>query len=398
MTLRLSTLVSAAVVIAGSAATFPLRAGDAPADCEAPKVVLFDAPDAFQGPGTALCYLACPGTYAYNNNVFGAVTGYYFDAAFAAHGFVRAPGGTITEFDAPGAGAVANQFQGTFPGSINARGAIAGYVQTSANLFHAFVRHPSGRIELFDAPGAGTAAFQGTVAMTLNDRGEVAGYLADANNTFHGFLRARDGTIAVFEAPGAGTGPGQGTIVAGPSGNALSDLGAVTGWFYDDDNVAHGWKRAANGAIQVIDAPDAGTAAYQGTYTSALNIAGEISGGISDSNEVHHGFVRSASGLITGYDAPQAGTTPGGFAGTSPVGINDLGVVTGYVTDDTNLTHGFVRRADGHIKDFDIASAGTASGQGTTPYAINRTGQIVGLFTDANNVQHGFVRSPDRCW
>ena len=56
----------------------------------------------------------------------GAVTGYCYDANGMAHGFLRASGGTITTFDAPGS-------LGTLPASINPAGTITGYAINTTN-------------------------------------------------------------------------------------------------------------------------------------------------------------------------------------------------------------------------------------------------------------------------
>ena len=61
-----------------------------------------------------------------------------FDGTATYHGFVRAPGGTITEFDAPGAGTGAGQ--GTGASGINPAGTTEGNYNDSSNVFHGFVR------------------------------------------------------------------------------------------------------------------------------------------------------------------------------------------------------------------------------------------------------------------
>ena len=68
--------------------------------------------------------------------------------------------GTVTVFDAPGAGTGAGQ--GTNVWGINAEGAVVGLYQDGSGVEHGFVRSPRGRVTTLDAPGAGTLAGQGT--------------------------------------------------------------------------------------------------------------------------------------------------------------------------------------------------------------------------------------------
>jgi len=97
----------------------------------------------------------------------------------------------------------------------------------------------NGTITSFDAPGAGTGPGQGCYAVfsdCLNREGAISAEYLDTNNVLHGYLRAADGTCTVFDAPGAGTGAGQGTI---PSCN--NPVGAITGYSLDASNVYHGF-------------------------------------------------------------------------------------------------------------------------------------------------------------
>jgi hypothetical protein len=104
-------------------------------------------------------------------------------------------------------------FNGTFPASINPGGAIAGYYLDVSGVAHGFLRAPNGTFTTFDAPGAGTTTFpQGTSASNLNPSSAIDGFYIDASNVAHGYLRARNGVITTFDAPGAGTGAGQGTF------------------------------------------------------------------------------------------------------------------------------------------------------------------------------------------
>src|SRR5207302_114184 len=173
--------------------------------------------------------------------------------------------------------------------------------------------HPSSThqptITTFDAPGAGTAAGQGTFGFGINPAGMIAGIDQDASNVYHGFLRARDGTFTTFDAPGSGTGPFQGTIAFG-----LNLAGVIAAYYADASNVNHGFLRTSDGAFKMFDAPGAGTGSAegtQGTIGSGINPPGVIAGYYSDASNVTHGYVRAPDGTFTTFDAPGAGTGSG---------------------------------------------------------------------------------------
>jgi hypothetical protein len=172
------------------------------------------------------------GTYAFAINNGGVIAGQYVGKG--AHGYVRSPDGTFTNFDAPGAGG----FLGTDPDAINQGGWVAGFYTDSNDVFHSFIRNPDGTITTFDAPGAGTAAYQGTSASWISRDGAVVGSYVDANNVNHGFLRLKDGAIKEFDAPGAGSGSGQGTIPT-----SINDSNVVVGYEVDSSGVYHGFLR-----------------------------------------------------------------------------------------------------------------------------------------------------------
>ena len=228
-------------------------------------------------------------TFAYNINPAGSIAGHYRDAFKVLHGYVRAPDGTITTFDAPGAGTGVRQ--GTFVsvfGTINPDGAITGYYLDASNVFHGYMRDANGTITTFDAPGAGTGPFQGTIAQGINPAGVIAGNHIDASNVVHGFVRANDGTITTFDAPGAGMGAGQGTEV-----QAINPSGAITGNSTDSNNANHGFVRASDGTFTTFDPPGSGTGPGQGTIPTWINPAGTIIGLSIDSSGVGHGFLRT---------------------------------------------------------------------------------------------------------
>jgi len=341
------------------------------------KIITFNAPGAGTGAGQ--------GTMPVGVVQGDWIMGSYIDANNVAHGFLRAPEGTITKFDVPG-GAIVSVW-GMTPALE-----IAGTYLDANNVLHGFLRKPWGKIITIDAPGAA-----GTESESLNPAGVLQGDYADANFAYHGFLRARDGTFTTFDPPGAGAGPYQGTYPAIFSG--ITPHGATIGEYLDSNNVFHAYLRAADGAITEFDYPNAGTGAGQGTGTSGINPAGEIVGFYIDANNVFHGFLRAPDGTLTPVDVPGAGT--GTYQGTYAAefmyafgGINPAGTITGYYADKSNVYHGFLRTARGKITTFDVPGAGAGNWQGTLSLNITPDGATTGWYIDANGVYHGFLRLP----
>ncbi len=228
----------------------------------------FDAPSAVNG-----TFPGCLPFASSSINPVGAIAGCYADASNAGHGFLRAPDGTFTTFDAPGA------VNGTLPVSINPAGAIAGYYVDASNASHGFLRVPGGTFTTFDAPGA----VSGTFAYSINPVGAIAGQYY-ASNASPGFLRAPDGTFTTFDVPGSpGTFP-----------YSVNRAGAITGVCLlpsadGMDFLAHGFLRARDGTFTTFDAPGA----TNGTWALSINPVGAITGYYAGPFTVYHGFLRS---------------------------------------------------------------------------------------------------------
>jgi hypothetical protein len=359
------------------------------------RIISFDAP----GAGTR----AGQGTLGIGINRRGEINGFYIDANFVYHGFLRSPKGTFTTFDAPDAGGF-----GTFPYGLNQQGVTVGYYNTPDFVYHGFLRSQDGPFTTFTTftdPDACTTSIlvgcEGTGFHNINLFGVIAGGYSDAKFVIHGLVINPDGKFTHFDAPGAGDVPGsyQGTYDASFSG--LNDFGAITGTDYDRSNVGHGFLRYPNGRIIKFDAPGAGTMACpsvfdacQGTYPASLNDFGVITGDYLDANGVYHGFIRGSNGTFAAFQAPGADMTEGSFNGTFPANINLYGAITGSYVDTSNVSHGFVRAINGSFITFEAADAGTGSGQGTFPFSNNDYGAITGNFVDEKNVNHGFVAIP----
>jgi hypothetical protein len=338
------------------------------------------------------------GTQALGITPVGAITGFYSDSINVYHAFLRNPDGTFVEFDAPDAGtqSVAGFVptplgvlggQGTYAVAINKAGTITGLYVDIANTLHGFLRAPDGTITKIEVPGAGTGLGQGTIPGNISPNGTIFGTYIDASNVTHAFLLTPKGVLTTFDVPGAGTAAGQGTFSGWAS--CINPAGAVTGWFIDASNVIHGYIRDSHGVITPFDAPGAGTAAFQGTYAWSINQNGLVTAAFSDPLGMLHGYLRYADGSFRIFDAPGAIKNPG--QGTMPEGISPAGVIFGNFIDPDGVNYGFRRAWNGKITRFRVDAAGTGTGQGTVPLTVNSAGQAVGSYFDSNFVIHGFL-------
>jgi hypothetical protein len=294
----------------------------------------------FDDPAAGTCTTSCgtigngQGTRAYAINLLGEITGFFTDNSARCHGYVRAPNGTFTQIDAPDAGT--GPFpQGTFPSEftpmgINLVGAITGFYVDASFVQHGFVRNPNGTITEFDPTGS---LF--TNPNAIDDLGEVTGFFVDANGVGHGFLRTLGGTITTFDAPGAGTAAGAGTFGVGLTLNR-----EIEGVYVDANGVLHGFVRSNQGTFTTFDVAAAGTGPGQGTLPESNNTLGSIAGNYIDGNNVNHGFLRDMQGRLSLFDVPGAGTGAG--QGTIPLDNNNLNAITGESIDAANVIHGFL--------------------------------------------------------
>jgi len=154
----------------------------------------FDAPGARSSDRNSLC--PGEGTYPESINLFGVITGTYYDAEGVGHGFVSYPPytrTTFTSFDAAGS-------IDTLPSSINLEGVVVGYFSDASGVNHGFVSHPPyTTVTPFDAPHACSSdsnpacSGNGTVAYGINVEGMFTGYAADATGHRHGFVAQQYG-------------------------------------------------------------------------------------------------------------------------------------------------------------------------------------------------------------
>ena len=239
----------------------------------------------------------------------------------------------------------------------------------------------------FDAPNSGTIPYAGTVVAGFNQLGTITGSVTDNNYATHGFVGTPAGGFTDFDAPGADP------VVGCTCPAGINDLGVVAGSDIDANGVSHGFVRSSDGRITTFDDSQApvGTGANQGTTPVGVNDIGVITGYYVDGNNATHGFVRTPDGKITTFDAP------GGAGGTYPGNINLLGVTAGVFYDANGVGHGFVRTAGGKITTFDPPNSFNGpTSYGTFNAFVNDLGLVAGTYFDENTyVLYGYVRLPD---
>jgi hypothetical protein len=348
------------------------------------NIVTFEVPGAGKTAGAAGCgnglLTGCYGTTPMANNNFGEIVGMYITDSGVYFGFLRAPDGKVTSFTAPGADTTPEDFNGTYPMSINSWGVVTGLYQGTSEVLQGFIREANGTYVEVDDPDAGTSGGQGTWPTTINDQGEVAGFYFDADNGVHGFVRSRNGEYQTVDDPN-GSG---GTLVALEQG--LNSSGAVAGWYYAG-TVQYGYVREPDGLFNTIEP----SASAPFTYVSGINCIGATTGYFGNSDGSFSGYLRKADGPTVIFNVPG----PNGVQGTAAFTLNALEEITGVAVDASGANHGFVRFVNGGVKTFDAAKSGSGNFQGTRPTTINDAGQVIGYVLDASNVSHGFIRSPD---
>lgn len=223
----------------------------------------------------------------------------------------------------------------------------------------------------FDPPGSTNTRVAG-----LNSNGLIVGYYFDSQNVAHGFLRDQTGNVTSFDAPGAGTLFDQGTFP-----EAINDSGAVAGVYSDSNSRPHAFVRETSGLITEFDVSGAA-----GTAATAINSNGEIVGWY-ELTYTSAGFFRDTSGNITTFNPPNCRFI-------TAIRINAGGRTAGGYQDPNEVNHAFLRDASGNVSNFEAPGAGTELGMGTIGADINENGDITGYFLDNSNFENqGFIRN-----
>ncbi|HWE38879.1 MAG TPA: hypothetical protein VG406_20185 [Isosphaeraceae bacterium] len=131
-------------------------------------------------------------------------------------------------------------------------------------------------------------------------------------------------------------------------------------------------------------------------YLTTILPDGTAVGSFTDESGVTHGFIRDPSGGLTTVDVP-------GAAGTFLTGIDTHGVLAGTSVDSAGAQHGFVRGASGAFRQIDVPGADPSTGAdsefgtglGTAVASTSPDGTIVGDWGDSRGASHGFLLAGD---
>ncbi|HEY1680213.1 MAG TPA: hypothetical protein VGF98_01035 [Candidatus Tumulicola sp.] len=253
----------------------------------------------------------------------GAIVGQYADGQGVLNGFVRRKNGSFVSYQAPWASRIPNDSvgQGTSTGAINARGESGGIYFDSQGLIHGFIRQPNGSFVQVSPDGSVTSS---VCVACINNAGTAAGDYTDSAGIGLGFIRSAAGAITTVSEHGA--------VDTGLTG--INNRNSVLGFFVDTNSAVWGLIRGHNKRI-VFQDPKASKTYGNGTQPEAISDAGAVTGFYADAQGVVHGFYRSPTGRFSEFD-------PQGSIYTEPYAINANGTVTGYWYDAQGANHGFI--------------------------------------------------------
>ena len=258
----------------------------------------------------------------------------------------------VHSFDYPKSYAVSTDARG-----ISNSGEIVGVFYDRFENPYGFTFTPSsGYSQPITYPSRGSVNVRG-----INSAGIVCGYLPSVTGFFY------DGqSFTTYLVPGAAI-----TTIEG-----LNDSGVFTGNYSD----------TMAGGIQLGYINDGGNLTTFTVNNSAIttpygiNNSGQTVGTYSDGPPlfVDHGWYRAADGTVTLLDYP-------GSHSTQPAGINDSGIIVGAYQDASLRNHGFILVLPGSFTTFDVPGAQSSYIRG-----ISNDGRIVGAYIDAAGNGHAF--------
>ena len=254
----------------------------------------------------------------------------------------------------------------TYPGAVftdvrglNNDGQLVGYASLDGVNFFAFSYEAGVYTPL-------PATVFPVAAHGVNDAGVIIGSANAGPGPVQGFI-FNAGSYAFFTRPGWDN----------TWGRMINNAGLVTG--YSEDTVTG----TSAGYIYnpfTSTFTDISPAGSVFTIAQGINAAGQVVGSAIIPGSGANAFLREPGGSITLF---QIGSAP-----TRARGINDVGLITGFMNVGT-VVQGFVGNSGG------FQTLMVPGSDATFPEAINNAGQVAGLYqTGGGTVTHGFIATP----
>lgn len=137
---------------------------------------------------------------------------------------------------------------------INATGAITGIFTDGDSVAHGFLRASNGTVTSFDAPGAGTSSYQGTAGISINAAGTIVGAYADSNSVIHAFVltMAQVATTAkISSTPSASVFGQPVTLTATLTSSGGTPPNGETVWFMNNGTTSLGAQPLSGGTAKL---------------------------------------------------------------------------------------------------------------------------------------------------
>ena len=303
--------------------------------------------------------------------VTGATAGYYATTAPVAgfgkdfYGFIRDSSGNITTF---ATAAWAPNNSSTVVWGMNSSGVVVGEGYVVGLATKGYIRNINGSFVTINPANSSVSS-----AKAINDAGQVTGWWNTGAPSYqsHGFIYS-GGALISFDVPN----PSKTVTTTETNPSSIDAFGNVAGTFTDSNNVQRVFVRTIKGKYATYDIPGS-----QSIIVTRLNSSGVIGG------RIWNGTAQIGFTLTPGKKAPTLTTfsSPYAVGNTSPNDLNNHAVAAGSYWDGT-ANHGFRWSSSAGFTYFDMPSA-TA----TTPLGLNDNGVTTGFFLDSLGALHGFI-------
>jgi hypothetical protein len=245
----------------------------------------------------------------------------------------------------------------TSPRGINSDGDVAGYYETSGQVYGFLLS--AGNYTTISCPAATT----GTFVYGINDNGVIVGYYGTAYKNY-GFIYVNGECKNLQEFNGET-----------PHPTGINDKGQIVGYYIPATDVTEGFE-LVEGTYTEISVPNSTS-----TTAVGINRSGVISGTYYNSAG-QYGFTFS-NGSYTTLSFPASGAT------TNGAGLNDKSLIVGSYDDPTTQAYeGFVTNTT-KFQTLIVPASVT-----TFPSAINDSGVVVGSYFNGTVNPQGFLATP----